>query len=407
MSKIICEVCGTSYPETATQCPICGCVRTANAKASVITKDADNTADSYTYVKGGRFSKANVRKRDAGTLVRSPRPVKKTSNNDENKKKAFIIAAIIFLVAVIIALIFVICNTLSIGDDANIPTTAPTQPSTPIPTDPEEPELVPCERIWIDRTSTTITDPDEDYLLNVAPIPSNSTDDFSFASKNPEIATVTTDGRITPVASGTAIIEIKCGSVILDFTVICDISTNVEPEFELKLNRADFTMSYRGEIWKLYDGELDSSLITWTSDNENVAVINNGIVEAVGGGMTTVYAEYNGQKVSCIVRCAFSNDSNSGSGGNVTEDGSGVSYFLKNTVGGSASDVTLKPGESFRMQLVNSDNQVIIDATWTCEIEGICTVNNGLVVGVASGITKVFVSCEGMDQPLIFTVRVP
>ena len=27
MSKIICDVCGTSYPETAAACPICGCAR--------------------------------------------------------------------------------------------------------------------------------------------------------------------------------------------------------------------------------------------------------------------------------------------------------------------------------------------------------------------------------------------
>ena len=26
MSKIICDICGTSYPETSEQCPICGTV---------------------------------------------------------------------------------------------------------------------------------------------------------------------------------------------------------------------------------------------------------------------------------------------------------------------------------------------------------------------------------------------
>ena len=31
MNKVVCDLCGTSYPETATQCPICGCVRPADA----------------------------------------------------------------------------------------------------------------------------------------------------------------------------------------------------------------------------------------------------------------------------------------------------------------------------------------------------------------------------------------
>ena len=32
MSKIICDVCGTSYQDSATQCPICGCVRPIDAR---------------------------------------------------------------------------------------------------------------------------------------------------------------------------------------------------------------------------------------------------------------------------------------------------------------------------------------------------------------------------------------
>ena len=59
MNKIICNVCGTSYPENATQCPICGYVQTAE---TALTND--NTTSTYTYVKGGRFSKANVKKRN-------------------------------------------------------------------------------------------------------------------------------------------------------------------------------------------------------------------------------------------------------------------------------------------------------------------------------------------------------
>ena len=63
MNKIICNVCGTSYPENATQCPICGYVQTAE---TALTND--NTTSTYTYVKGGRFSKANVKKRNQSVL---------------------------------------------------------------------------------------------------------------------------------------------------------------------------------------------------------------------------------------------------------------------------------------------------------------------------------------------------
>ena len=63
MNKIICDVCGTDYPETAAQCPICGC-----ASAGALTSAGNEAADTderaaHAPVSGGRYSKANVRKR--------------------------------------------------------------------------------------------------------------------------------------------------------------------------------------------------------------------------------------------------------------------------------------------------------------------------------------------------------
>ena len=41
MRKIVCEVCGTSYPETASACPICGSARSVDARIFV-----DDSGDS-------------------------------------------------------------------------------------------------------------------------------------------------------------------------------------------------------------------------------------------------------------------------------------------------------------------------------------------------------------------------
>ena len=76
MSKIICDVCGTSYPETATQCPICGCVRPANVNTVHIDTDESvaRPNGTYTYVKGGRFSKSNVKKRTKASKKTTAKP---------------------------------------------------------------------------------------------------------------------------------------------------------------------------------------------------------------------------------------------------------------------------------------------------------------------------------------------
>ena len=69
MSKIVCEVCGTSFPETSAQCPICGYVPTGDNVYTEPTVNDEKVTGSYTYVKGGRFSKNNVRKRNKGVAV--------------------------------------------------------------------------------------------------------------------------------------------------------------------------------------------------------------------------------------------------------------------------------------------------------------------------------------------------
>ena len=93
MSKVICDLCGTSYPETSNQCPICG---TARPVQSVAVNDTDKESGGYTYVKGGRFSKANVRKRNQGVKT------ERISAEESNKMSKRTLGLIIVLVALIL-----------------------------------------------------------------------------------------------------------------------------------------------------------------------------------------------------------------------------------------------------------------------------------------------------------------
>ena len=56
MGKIVCDVCGTSYSEAATQCPICVCVNLSVNEQIVVTDSENmNAHPKYQHVKGGRF----------------------------------------------------------------------------------------------------------------------------------------------------------------------------------------------------------------------------------------------------------------------------------------------------------------------------------------------------------------
>ena len=82
MSKIICDICGTSYPENAKQCPICGCVRPGDVqRVTNEVANEGNVSTGYTHVKGGRFSKSNVKRR-----TRRPAPTEKPAKEKRNDK---------------------------------------------------------------------------------------------------------------------------------------------------------------------------------------------------------------------------------------------------------------------------------------------------------------------------------
>ena len=87
MSKIICDVCGTRYPENAEQCPICGHIREAAGKtaADVLIMD-EATHEHHEKVRGGRFSKSNVRKR-TGQAVSYEAPAKPKTPKAEKEPK--------------------------------------------------------------------------------------------------------------------------------------------------------------------------------------------------------------------------------------------------------------------------------------------------------------------------------
>ena len=60
MSKIICDICGTEYPETAENCPICGCSKSMNLDELLDEELLQEDEDIITHNKGGKFTEAAV-----------------------------------------------------------------------------------------------------------------------------------------------------------------------------------------------------------------------------------------------------------------------------------------------------------------------------------------------------------
>ena len=336
MRKIICELCGTVYPDTEANCPTCGSEKPASVEYIPESPAESAPRREYTPTKGGRFSDSNVKKRLQGKGVApAPAPRKKPSQpqreqaprqqqpksqqprkEESGSNKGLVITAIILVIAIIAMLIYIYVTFLMPKPTPNQPEqTKGTNPPIPQQTTTEAPDLS-CKKLILSESSIRLDKVGASWLLNVIPEPANTTDAITFVSADPAIAEVTADGKITAVSGGETVITVTCGEIVATCQIICDIvpettvpETTVpettEAVIELKLNRDDITFSKQGEAWPLYNGEIPLNEITWSVGNESVATIRNGTVRAVGPGTTTVYAEYKGQKVSCIIRCSF------------------------------------------------------------------------------------------------------
>ena len=334
MDKIICEVCGTAYPETSENCPICGSARSSTAVHAAGERNAEG---AYTHVKGGRFSSSNVKKRndDRGYIPESGKKDKKGSN--------FIagIIAIIFLLILIGTLVFFIIKIVSEHDRL-------TQPET---------------------GATEYSEPEESLNPSASSEPSDTTS-----------STEDTEGTTAPSTEATT------------------APTETTAADNWSLNREDITLSKKGETWDLLSksSKVSKTSITWSTDDEAVVKIENGVVEAVGNGKAYVYGEYEGVKKKCLIRCKFEDDSTQPTEPDGTvKEGYSISH----------EDVSLEVNESFTLRLTDPEGKTA-EVTWKASKDGVVKIEGNKITALEAG-SRATVSCtvEGKTFSCIVRVR--
>lgn len=444
MSKIICDVCGTSYPDTSAQCPICG---NAKSEAAVSMGTVGTPYDeNYAYVKGGRFSHANVRKMNSGKkelprtvapakpVEKSPEPAQprqsqpapqepvappaprkegkpreeapvaapRRREREERKKRNTGNAILWIIIVLLVIAILAVCGFIAVRllsmykpmDKTTTTTSTTTTQTTPGTSSTVNPPIsIPCTSIRVPMPSYTFNAIEDTLLLDPIKQPANTTDPVLYESSDPRIATVDADGVVRPVADGYVTITITCGDVSTTCEITCRVgvdpteptvrptdpivpptTTNrpTKPFIKLELNRSDFTLTGYGSTHNLYSGELDPAAISWTSTDESVATVTNGIVKAVGNGNAKIIAEFEGQRVECAVHCA-----------NVVVS----TYELHNQWSGFQTDITMRVGEKIRFFVINVETKEKVpaaDVTFSVSDEAYITVDEkGNVTAVA------------------------
>lgn len=410
MSKIICEVCGTSYPETAAQCPICGCVHRARTRSTSANKPSQSSSGSnYTYVKGGRFSQSNVRKR---TGAATPAPSAKSGSNHSRKKKkqpdnrGLVITIIILLVAIFAVIGYIYVKFF-------MPTRSSGSAVKPPISNMEELDSnggsKACEEIILDVHMISFSAAGESAAIHASAVPADTKDQMIFTTDNDTIASVSENGEVLAVGPGEAVITVSCGNISTQCAVICsfeDGSVISGSDDGFRLNREKISFQNAGESWIVYTGDIPAEDITWTIENEAVATVANGKVTAVSNGTTVLFAEYNGTKLSCDILCQLDDSTsvNDGNGAQSQDDaGDNGPYKLYN-IYGDASDVSIRMNESFTLQLIDKDGKAVSGVTWSIKEGSSCTVDDGKVTAVSSGKSIVLATYNGKEYTCIVRV---
>ncbi len=172
-----------------------------------------------------------------------------------------------------------------------------------------------------------------------------------------------------------------------------------EPPAAISLNRTDFSFFRTGEKFKVYDGSIKASEVTFSSSNEKVVTFIDGVATAVAPGMATIYAEYEGEKLECYVHCLFENSDKVG----FVNTGKYTLWSMYGFEDDHDITIHMSKGEYLDPYLKDAEgNKIAVE--WAADKEGIVTIENGKVTGAATG--RVLLSCTVDDQIIEFMLRV-
>ena len=340
MSKIICEICGTTYQDTADCCPICGCSPDAVAEllgADVVMEETVDVGNG----KGGQFSSKKKEIFDSDEVndeVEDEEDEEEEEDYDEEEEEesghnTFVVILLTVIIVALLAaagFIFVRYFLPNMGSDETVPSTAAQQQEET--SAPATEFAIPCQGLALLSGSKAELNPGGYFLLNVSVDPVDTTDDLVFTSADESIATVTEDGKITAVSEGNTVIYITCGDMQLTCDVSCHVAETTVPATEETVAAAEGAAETQAVettaataapdvVLKIKESDLDFRLmapyshqiqldcdlkvedVEWSVAHSYIATVENGYVTALQAGTTVVTAKYGDQEITCYVRC--------------------------------------------------------------------------------------------------------
>ena len=207
--------------------------------------------------------------------------------------------------------------------------------------------------------------------INASVYPTGAYDALSWTSSNPKVAQVSSNGTITAVASGSAVITAKTANgKTASVNVLVKTPT-------VKLSAISKTM-YRGETTKLTATSSNKKPVSWTSSDPTIASVDsNGTIKTLKNGTVKISASANGGKATCTIT-------------------------VKEPIQISATTSSIYRGKTTTLKAIPAYSTTI---TWMSSNPLIATVSsNGVVTGKKAG--TVTITAKAFGKSVTKTIKV-
>ena len=235
-------------------------------------------------------------------------------------------------------------------------------------------EAVAVTGVALDTAAVTIIVEDT-CTLTATVNPAEATDNFvTWKSSDEAVATVA-DGVITAVSVGTATITVT--TVDGGFTATCEVTVAPRPVTGVTLDKVEATLEVKETVTlvaTVAPANATNKDVTWTSDNDAVATVADGVVTAVSVGTATiVVTTVDGNFAdTCVVT---------------------VNPISVKSVALDKATLTLDIAQTATLvATVNPADAANPAITWTSDNEAVATVADGVVTAVAVGTATITVT---------------
>ena len=220
--------------------------------------------------------------------------------------------------------------------------------------------------ISFDQTSMTLTPGQSESIILTAP----EGVAVEWGSNNTEVATVDSQGVVTAVGVGEAIIF---ASTTEGATALCEVTVEAIAVSSIEINTAERPENPKiGDIFTLIASiepeNATDKTVRWSSDNESVAVVDDGKVEIVGVGVANV---------------TVTSNSNSAASDSVTIEVKPIAVTSV-ILDRQTLELTVGTKETLKATVLPED-ATDTNVVWTTSDEFVATVNNGVVTAVSEG----------------------